>query len=426
MAHVQRFGAYLLLEQLSHASMTEVWTAIRAGDADGRLHVLKRPRVGERATGAAASAVRREAELLEALGGGRLPALVESGEVGGLPFVVIEHIEGVDLLALRAQRPSREEAMAIARDLSLALAQLHAAGWVHADVAPANVIVDDAGEARLIDFGIALRIEERRPHPAGKPGYVAPEVLAGGPADPAWDVFGLGVLVAELLTGERLYDDVALADAAARKERDVTGIDVPWVVRALARDASERPRADALFPEASIDPAVRERLARKVHAQRMQQHEPGEAAPSREVPVVSARLTEPIEATRSPAPAPGRHRRTYAIAGTLLAAALVAAGFGVGRLVDRDTPRDRGRSAKREAHITFPLFPARTEVELDGRTIIVPEAGKAMPIDPGKHTLTVGAPRRERKAYDFVVEEGDHVLVLTLPGTVRDRGGDAK
>jgi len=82
------------------------------------------------------------------------------------------------------------------RALGVALARVHAAGWVHHDVKPANVLLRAPGSPMLADFGIARRAGE--PSPPGSPGYVSPERLAGRPSDPSDDVFGFGrVLLVE-------------------------------------------------------------------------------------------------------------------------------------------------------------------------------------------------------------------------------------
>jgi serine/threonine-protein kinase len=93
-------------------------------------------------------------------------------------------------------RPHPGRPMGWVRALATALARVHAAGWVHHDVKPANVLLGASGAPMLADFGIARRAGE--PSPPGSPGYVSPERLAGRPSDPLDDVFGFGrVLLVE-------------------------------------------------------------------------------------------------------------------------------------------------------------------------------------------------------------------------------------
>src|SRR6185436_15169380 len=79
-------------------------------------------------------------------------------------------------------------------------------------------LVDDAGEARLVDFGLATRIGSKHVEIAGKPGYIAPEAVRAVEASPAEDVYGWGVVVAECALGRRLFPERALAEAASRAD----------------------------------------------------------------------------------------------------------------------------------------------------------------------------------------------------------------
>ncbi|WP_156339259.1 serine/threonine protein kinase [Chondromyces crocatus] len=246
------FGDFLLVQRLARSPMAEVLLAVRLGDRSGRTFVVKRPVLGERASGRAAQAISREAEVLEAVRVPGLPALEAAGAMAGLPYIAQEHVRGVPLdeLLARVGRLPSVAAAAVGRDLARALSALHAAGWVHGDVTPSNVIVDDAGEARLLDLGIARHIGERRAEVAGKPGYVAPEAALPGAASTAEDAFGLGVVLAECVLGRRLFPERDLVEAAARADtpREVATLEqaLPGLSPALARRPEQRPSLTVL------------------------------------------------------------------------------------------------------------------------------------------------------------------------------------
>jgi len=124
------------------------------------------------------------------------------------PYLVMEYVEGEELeQRLRQGAPlSPEVALAVARAVAAALVAAHAAGVLHRDVKPSNVMVGEDGDVKLIDFGVALRHqteEERAPHAGeglvGTPFYLAPEVLAGGAADELADIYAVGVLLYRML-----------------------------------------------------------------------------------------------------------------------------------------------------------------------------------------------------------------------------------
>ncbi|MEJ7734667.1 MAG: protein kinase, partial [Polyangiaceae bacterium] len=217
---VEVFGDFLLVQPIASSPMAEVTLAVRLGERSGRTYVIKRPRVGERPSGAAAQAIAREGEVLEAVRGPGIVSLEAAGELAGLPYVALGHVRGapLDRVLAHAGALSAAAAAVVALDLVRALAALHAAGWVHGDVAPSNVVIDDAGEVILIDFGLAARSGERRAAVAGKPGYVAPEALRAVPVAAAEDVYGWGVVVAECVLGRRLYPERSLPEAAARAD----------------------------------------------------------------------------------------------------------------------------------------------------------------------------------------------------------------
>jgi serine/threonine protein kinase len=182
------------------------------------------------------AAVRTEGELLTTLSH---PHLVRGYDVVDLPrpAVVIETLPGATLAALiDDRRLGVVDTALLGRQLVSVLGYLHRHGWVHLDVKPDNVVVQE-GRAILIDLGLATR-----PGPIergmGTDGYAAPEQDAGGVVSPASDVWGLGATLAECVTGHAPGRSPDLSDVPARLR--------PLVEACLGVDPARRPSLDAL------------------------------------------------------------------------------------------------------------------------------------------------------------------------------------
>lgn len=434
------FGEWLLVHRLAESHMAEAVVGVRLGDTTGRTVVVKRPRLGERASGAASQAIQREAEVLAAVKSPYLVALEATGTVAGLPYVALEHVRGMPLDRLLtvggALRPA--QARAVARDLLAALAALHAAGWVHGDVAPSNLVVDEAGEARLLDLGIAARVGEVRPLPAGKPGYVAPEAIGSRPAAASSDVYAWAVVVAECLLGRRLFAEHDLSEAATREGPPPAAAQIdgwgPHLAAALANDPSRRPDVASLREAIGAGDVDRAGLAEAVSRARVVVERRSslpptplgvtvrELTPTAPLVLPSARPVATVaDALDAPAPpaAAGPTRRG------VLALAAVAAGAGVaGWFLGRRGRKGRGASLGLSA-----ALPPRARLSIDGRVIALPEPGTEIPVTPGRHTVAITTPKREAETFDVVVNEGEHVVLLVqLGGTGRrnDRREDAR
>jgi eukaryotic-like serine/threonine-protein kinase len=178
----------------------------------------------------------------------------DDGSADGVPYLVMEYVEGPSLAAVL----SAEGTLSPCRVLGLvaqaaeALACAHAAGIVHRDMKPGNVLVD-GGQVKITDFGIARAVDAvpmtRTGLVIGTPAYLSPEQVAGRAATPASDLYGLGVIAYECLTGRPPFQGNALAVALAHRDRPLPGT-VPGPVAKLvaaltAKDPQRRP-GDAL------------------------------------------------------------------------------------------------------------------------------------------------------------------------------------
>jgi serine/threonine-protein kinase len=150
----------------------------------------------------------REARIAGKLGHPHIIAVHDFG-AGDEPFIVMEYFPGISLSALGERGPLPvEEVELIARQLAVALAYAHERGVVHRDIKPANVLYQ-SGCIKLLDFGIA-KLETSELTATGEfmgtPSYMSPEIFSGGVADGRSDLFSLGVVVYQLLTGRKPFE----------------------------------------------------------------------------------------------------------------------------------------------------------------------------------------------------------------------------
>jgi serine/threonine protein kinase len=152
-------------------------------------------------------------------------AMLDTGSHHDRLFLVTELVPGASLAKRIADGPlPMLDVVRIGADLAAALAHVHDSGVVHRDIKPANILLDQSGRPRLTDFGIALRADQSRLTDGrdiiGTPAYLAPEQVRGSDIGPAADIYALGLVLLECLTGRIEYPGTGrLAAALARLER---------------------------------------------------------------------------------------------------------------------------------------------------------------------------------------------------------------
>jgi eukaryotic-like serine/threonine-protein kinase len=215
----------------------------------------------------------REARVAAQLSHPNVVAVYDAGETGdGLPYIVMEYVAGTTLEG-RGPLPPREAA-GLALQACQGLAHAHEHGLVHRDVKPHNLLLRSDGTLKVADFGIARAAEATALTQVGTvlgtAAYLAPEQAAGGPVTPATDVYALGAVLYELLTGRPPYEPASLADLAERPEiapvselaPEVSREVEDAVMRALARNPDYRqPSADELARELGGRPTAPTRAA---------------------------------------------------------------------------------------------------------------------------------------------------------------------
>jgi serine/threonine-protein kinase len=210
MAAKKKIGRYKILGELGRGAMGIVYraqdpaldrvvalkTIILADDAEGREEYQKR-------------------FFLEAKAAGKLthPSIVTTydfGEQDGVAYLAMELLEGTDLRTrLKEGALPPAEAVEVARQVAEGLGFAHERGIVHRDVKPGNIMLLERGRAKIMDFGLArMRAADHKTVTGmvlGTPKYMSPEQVAGSPVDQRSDLFSLGIVLYEMLTGSRLF-----------------------------------------------------------------------------------------------------------------------------------------------------------------------------------------------------------------------------
>ena len=243
-------GLFRVESRIGEGGIAEVF-AVR--DLEGRelavkvlhAHLARHELVRER--------FRREMELLLRLAGPGIVKVHGMHEHGGRPFFAMERLRGTTLrrrLSAGLLRPA--QARRIAREICEALHRPHVAGAVHRDLKPENVFLG-AGQVKLLDFGLSKCVGDARltasSRVLGTPGYIAPEVWEGDPADARADLYAVGAILFEMLAGRKAFpaEDPFAAASAQRDPPDLRDVwpaasprDAAIVARALAPDPEER------------------------------------------------------------------------------------------------------------------------------------------------------------------------------------------
>jgi eukaryotic-like serine/threonine-protein kinase len=151
---------------------------------------------------------RREARSVAQLSHPHIVGVIDAGEEDGRPYIVLEYVEG-ETLKDRIRRMGRlpiDEAIAYAIEIARALGAAHARGIVHRDIKPQNVLVDEEGSAKVTDFGIARSLDDdgltADGRVLGTTDYVSPEQALGHDVNGQSDIYSLGVVLFEMLTGD--------------------------------------------------------------------------------------------------------------------------------------------------------------------------------------------------------------------------------
>jgi eukaryotic-like serine/threonine-protein kinase len=241
----ERLGAYELLEPLGAGGMAEVWLARRADGVFERQVALKIPRLAHLPV-EMADRFARECKILATLECPGVARLYDAGVTpDGTPYIAMEYVQGQPLIDwCNSRNVDLRARVQLFLQVLDAVRQAHASGIIHRDLKPSNILVTGSGEVRLLDFGVAslLQADENTASltrvygRALTPEYASPELLRGKAVDVRSDIYSLGAVLHELLTGVRAGNGTSDIGTSTRLTSALNGI----VTRAMAEDPANR------------------------------------------------------------------------------------------------------------------------------------------------------------------------------------------
>ena len=261
-------GRYTLTERIAAGGMGEVWAAMDT--VLGRAVAVKLLHPALSQEGDFAERFRAEARHTASLHHPNIATVFDYGEDDGTAYLVMELVVGQPLSQIIADRAplSAAETASILVQAATALEAAHQGGVVHRDIKPANILITPDGTAKLTDFGIARAIDAapltQTGQVLGTAQYLSPEQALGRSATASSDIYSLGVVGYEMLTGERPFDSgtaVATALAHVNQVPPPLPVTIPTGVRdvigaALAKDPVDRPASAAAMAAALGMPGV--------------------------------------------------------------------------------------------------------------------------------------------------------------------------
>lgn len=424
-------GRYRLGECVGQGGMARVYRA--EDELLGRTVAIKllRPEMEGATTSARA---RSEMTVLASLNHPALVTLYDAQLAPGrAEYLVMEFVDGPTLAARIAEGPlPAEQAAVLVSDLAEALHVVHDAGIVHRDIKPSNVLLapvpplGNRSGAKLADFGISVLVDAARvTQPGtviGTAAYLSPEQLTGAPPAPPADIYALGLVALEVLTGQRGFpraEGVGEALARLTLAPDIPdSLDPAWASllgRMTARRPEDRPSAAEVFAAASD-------LARRPATPTLPAVPAAVAAAAPSVTTLTTAAIPPTATRILPAAAAGatreatgrrqRSRARIGLVGGLTAAALAATALGgmwLGAATGENapaTPADTEQSAAPEPAPTEASEPA-TIVNDQSDQPEQTEQPVQQPAGPAENTTERKGPGEDRKAADDAAKQAE-------------------
>ena len=237
-------GPYRLLRELDSGGMGIVYLAVRSDDQYFQIVAVKMMRKGLE-TPSLVQRFRSERQMLANLNHPNIGAILDGGETrDGRPYIVMEYVEGQPITdACETAGLTIRERVELFRSVCSAVHWAHQKLIVHRDIKPSNVLVTPQGIVKLIDFGVAKPLgpelipggapQTETAHRLLTPDYASPEQLLGREITTATDIYSLGILLFEVLTGSRPYTLRDLSPAEAERVVCQAGVRKPSTVRGL-------------------------------------------------------------------------------------------------------------------------------------------------------------------------------------------------
>jgi len=242
-------GNYKIMDEIGRGSVATVYLA--KDMARNQVVALKIIHPEQAVEGQFLQRFQREAKLLQMLSSPQAVKIFDYGEDEGLSFIALDYVQGRTLASILEEERSLEvnRALDIAKQMALCLVDAHAKSIVHRDLRPANIMVTGEGTVKVMDFGIAWGAELSRLTATGvlgSPHYLSPEQASGGEVDSRSDIYSLGVILFEMLSGKKPYDAdsinalIALGHKSREAMAKLAGAYEPEDLAAVAYDLYAR------------------------------------------------------------------------------------------------------------------------------------------------------------------------------------------
>ncbi|HEX3777958.1 MAG TPA: serine/threonine-protein kinase [Polyangiaceae bacterium] len=432
MPEPERFDGCEVVKRLSTGPITDLYHVVQ--EPLGRPAFLKALGSSILPSSPFAASLEREARLLAELDHANIPKVYDFVRRGERMWLVLEYVDGVSLADVMKKSRKLPEpfACAVALELCRALAHAHAHGVVHRDVEPKNVLLSKDGSVKLANFNVAF--DERMPTAPelleggsgyGGPWYMSPEQILGERADGRSDLFSLGVLLYEMLSGERPFDGPDDRSTSLRIRRDPVpplGKKAPGVSAALERVTQrclEKMPSDRFDSSAEACAAL-ESAARELGA------EP--TAPLVHDTLVRARLVDgKLEAELGTRRARPREGVGFAVSGLFFALALIVgggatiqmlSGKSISSSVGAQAPGRRLELLPRGRAFLRVVAHPWAHVIVDGQEVEITPFARPIPLAVGSHYVRLEHPNAPVERRTIELSPGETLLLdVTLKVT---------
>ena len=429
MSVTERFGGCEVVKKLSTGPITDLYQVIQ--EPLGRPAFIKALGSSILPSSPFAASLEREARLLAELSHPNILEVYDFVRQGERMWIVLEYVDGVSLddVLKKVKRVPEAFACAVAVEVCRALVHAHEQGVVHRDLQPKNILLGKSGTVKLSNFSVA--IDARLPTAPelleggtgyGGPSYMSPEQILGERADGRSDLFSLGVLLYEMLSGERPFDGPDDRSTSLRIRHDPVppiGKKAPGISPTLERIIQ---RCLEKMPSDRFDASVEARAALEVAARELGADP---SAPLIRDGLIRMRLVEGTQvkglSSRQPKQAEGRVG--VAVAGLFVAlAAILGGGFAIQLL----SGKTAGAAVVAQAGRRLELLPPQraflrvvarpwAHVIVDGQEVEITPFARPIPLSAGSHYVRLEHPNAaiERRVIELTPGE-TLVLDVTL------------
>lgn len=460
-----RFGSYRVVEALGSGAISTIYRAVQ--EPLGRIVALKALKTQISPTSSFGEQLDREAKILRDLAHPNVVLLLDAARTAsGRPFLVLENVDGPSLQQLLAKKRvlGVETALAVACGICAALEHVHERGVVHRDVKPGNVLLTNTGVVKMIDFGIAQRVRTASVSDAygtegitpsgriapevvkdafGTPAYMSPEQILGDFVDGRSDLFSLGVVLYQMLSGSRPFEATA-AEPGARGSAPADRSAAQRIRRDTPSPLRERaprvPRSVERIVMRLLEKAPNERYGRASDVLERLQRELRALTRDDPASVIRSTLVETGFATgekRTEGPGVASSPRALDASRVIAGHVLVLLAFIVGVFAIEGGSLARGGmdAGSRSPELILGeggglrvLATPWAHVRVDGQQAETTPFARPIPLAPGKHWITLTHPEAPPVEREVTIARGEVVtLDVTMSvGATEDAGKDAR